>query len=76
MAVFIEVNTVELAVPVATYNFPGVVFEQLDNPPVLPVPIEFLVVSICNVHPTRSPGLKNGILHINIAAADTDNNSR
>jgi hypothetical protein len=37
LVVVIEVDTVEPAVPVVASNLPGVVFEHLDNPPVLSV---------------------------------------
>ena len=49
LVVVIKVNTIEPAIPVLAGNYPRVVFEYLDNPPVLPVPIEVWVGSVSNI---------------------------
>jgi hypothetical protein len=49
LVVVIEVDTIEPAIPVLAGNYPRVVFQYIDNAPVLPVPIEVWVGSVSNI---------------------------
>jgi len=55
VVVVIEVDTIEPAIPVVAGNHPAVVFEYIDNPPVLSVSLEVWVGRVGNVESDTIP---------------------
>ncbi len=58
LVVLVQFNTVELVVLVVARDFPGVVFEHVDDPPVFAVPVEVRIRRVGNVELDAIPRLE------------------